>query len=473
MKNKSKNLVPIAIILIEAIVLGFAISEWYLYSICPGDEGYITDEVWYVSSARNMLTLLFGLQPKCLGHQVNATIELPTKPNLSDIIKIATLYNITLLKTDYNTINAIYISAPNKESLNKFAKDINATRIILGYKYKDVEFILTYLNPEHPPLAKYFIALSMLLIGDYPMSWRIPSIIAGSLTILLTAFLVSKLLKNYWAGVFAAILLAIDPLFRAVSGVALLDVFVAMFVIASLYMAYNRRFGAAGILLGAAIASKFSALFSAIPLWITMTRRGAQISDVVRLGIIVPLLVFILISMPMIMTLGPDRWMSESIIGAIKWHTHSKHEVGQGPPVSAPWQWITGENAFWLHINPDIVARGNGALYIFTALMTLMAAVLIIDHEYIFLSVLWLWGTWAGYIALWIIGNKTQYSFYAIHIAPMIYITLITYVFKLFGDETKLREIIRRWYIILVKSYNYVVKFLRWLIYGEEIYRGE
>ena len=466
---KSKNLVPIAIILIEAIVLGFAISEWNLYSACPGDEGYITDEVWYVSSARNMLTLLFGLQPKPSGSRVTATIELPVKPNLSDIIKVATQYNITLLKTNYEKINAIYIAAPDMTSLNLFARNLSATRIVLGYKYKDVDFILTYLNTEHPPLVKYFIALSMLLIGDYPMSWRIPSIIAGSLTILLTALLISKLIENYWAGVFAAILLAIDPLFRAMSGVALLDIFVSLFVVASLYMAYNRRFGAAGILLGAAIASKFSAVFSVIPLWITMTRRGAQVSDIIRLGIVVPILIFILISMPMIATLGVNRWMSESVIGAIKWHTQSKHEAGQGPPVSAPWQWITGENSFWLHINPNIVARGNGALYTFVALISILAAVLLIDKEYIFLTMLWLWGTWAGYVVLWIIGNRTQYSFYAIHIAPLIYIALITYVFKILADEFTFREIMRRWYLALTRLYISFIKFMKWLLWGETL----
>ena len=39
-----------------------------------------------------------------------------------------------------------------------------------------------YYNLEHPPLAKFVIALSMLACGDEPLCWRIPSIAMGALT---------------------------------------------------------------------------------------------------------------------------------------------------------------------------------------------------------------------------------------------------------------------------------------------------
>src|SRR5580704_2217840 len=51
-------------------------------------------------------------------------------------------------------------------------------------------------NPEHPPLAKYFIALSIKTFGDCPFGWRFPSAVAGALLALSLFGLTFKLTDN-------------------------------------------------------------------------------------------------------------------------------------------------------------------------------------------------------------------------------------------------------------------------------------
>lgn len=48
-------------------------------------------------------------------------------------------------------------------------------------------------NHEHPPLAKLLIAFSMYLLGDNGFGWRIPSVIFGSLAVLVFYLLMKKL----------------------------------------------------------------------------------------------------------------------------------------------------------------------------------------------------------------------------------------------------------------------------------------
>ena len=38
-------------------------------------------------------------------------------------------------------------------------------------------------NPEHPPMAKYFIAVGIKTLGDNPWGWRIASTLFGALAV--------------------------------------------------------------------------------------------------------------------------------------------------------------------------------------------------------------------------------------------------------------------------------------------------
>ena len=66
---------------------------------------------------------------------------------------------------------------------------VNAARVILSIPpgqntYADRPLGLDP-NTEHPPLAKLLVAGSMLLLGDRPLGWRLPSVLFGTVSILL------------------------------------------------------------------------------------------------------------------------------------------------------------------------------------------------------------------------------------------------------------------------------------------------
>ena len=138
----------------------------------------------------------------------------------------------------------------------------------------------------HPPLAKILIAWSQQLGGFTPLSWRLPSAIFGIAGVALVFAVGLALWRSAWWASLTALLLAEDGLHIVQSRMAMLDIFMSTFLVAGLLclvLAWRAQTSAAmrwqllaGALFGAAIASKWSALFVAGPavvLWAVLTWR--------------------------------------------------------------------------------------------------------------------------------------------------------------------------------------------------------
>jgi dolichyl-phosphate-mannose-protein mannosyltransferase len=83
----------------------------------------------------------------------------------------------------------------------------------------------------HPPLGKQLIALGIDGFGFDPFGWRVAAAIAGTLTVGMVGLLAFLLFRTeLWAAV-AALLLATEHLHFVQSRVAMVDVFLAMFVV--------------------------------------------------------------------------------------------------------------------------------------------------------------------------------------------------------------------------------------------------
>ena len=85
-------------------------------------------------------------------------------------------------------------------------------------------------NPEHPPLAKFFIAGAMKLVGDNPYGWRLASAVFGALTLVAIFLWTYLLLRDYALALTVAALTLFNNFLFVMSRVAMLDVFYFAFV---------------------------------------------------------------------------------------------------------------------------------------------------------------------------------------------------------------------------------------------------
>lgn len=122
-------------------------------------------------------------------------------------------------------------------------------------------------NFEHPPVMKYLFGWSARLTGN-PL---LIQVMLGYLLLILVYLWGVQLTARPWVGLGAALLLLLDPLYRATLGEALLDLGQTVFMLAYLYFLFYRprAWFAQGILL---------ALFAGTKFWITPWFFGALLT---------------------------------------------------------------------------------------------------------------------------------------------------------------------------------------------------
>ncbi len=367
---------------------------------------YVSDEVWYVSAARNLLYIL-GLQPRpCPGAQ--ATL----------------FYNDTLSMILLGPVNATTLSNATAVVLPwPVTRDYNASATRCCFRYPDSPRIQEYLNLEHPPLAKYILALAMLVGGDCPFYWRLTAITIFSLGVgLLAAALylsAPRLVPRGMEPSIPVLLAMLWPVALAKSSVsadavAILEPFAAGFGLAAVASALLGRRRLAYLLAALSVASKYTGLayLAAIMLWDRFESgpgRAALRALAHTLG------VAMLLYAPLAYALGPER-LYEKTVGGLEWFLESRPP---GPVASTPLDWLLGRNAFTLYTSPEIVAAPNPALMVAglaASLYLLTASPL--NPRYaaigaplpVFMALMTL---------VYASGNHTLYSFYVAAVEPM------------------------------------------------------
>ena len=100
---------------------------------------------------------------------------------------------------------------------------------LLRYGYEDNR---GYMFVVHPPLGKWLIAGTSAIFGNNEVGWRLAPALAGIVSVLLLVRIARRLFRsNVFAGI-AGLLLALDGLSVVQSRVALLDIFLQLFIVA-------------------------------------------------------------------------------------------------------------------------------------------------------------------------------------------------------------------------------------------------
>ncbi|MEB3789756.1 MAG: glycosyltransferase family 39 protein [Desulfurococcales archaeon] len=292
-----------------------------------------------------------------------------------------------------------------------------------------------YFNLEHPPLGKYIIALSMVICGDRPLCWRLPGIVeAGLIPVLLYLAFIKFGAKHesstryIVAGVIAAVAVGSDRIIYRDASVALLDIHLAFFTALTVFFLARDRLIPASISSALAFMVKMSGL-AAIGgvLFYVFIRGVAQRNylDIIKRWfsvIFIVIVVSLVLYLPLINYFGPGEIIKETL-AALRWHTSSRPE---GPPTSTPIGWIFNSNPFFFSFSlVDAAAATTTIIELFGVISAGISVIITL------ISAIWkkrfvnapggytLLLVFAMYGVIWVLGNHTFYSFYAVQLAPL------------------------------------------------------
>jgi len=170
---------------------------------------------------------------------------------------------------------AAWLSVPVNGLIFDEAYYVNAAEIINGQPLPDGTHYAGSPrgldpNQEHPPLGKVLMALSMQVLGDNGLGWRLPSLILGMIALCAIYLIVRAAGESRWLGVLAVTFLAFDNLSLVHGRIGTLDVMVLAPILLGSWLGLRRRWFAAGALMGLGTLFKLTGLYglAALLLWL-------------------------------------------------------------------------------------------------------------------------------------------------------------------------------------------------------------
>jgi len=309
-------------------------------------------------------------------------------------------------------------------------------------------------NREHPPLAKLMIALSMWLIGNNEYGFRLPSVLFGTLSILVFYLLLKRVSGDKLLSLIATFLFSFDNLVFVHSRIATLDIFVLFFMILGFYWYFGRKMILSGVAFALSTLCKIGGLYGILAVGVyhvgkaLFAKKGdsEQQSLMQRLGDLERLVIAYGVSFVGLLFVMDRLWVGyPSPIEHITFILNYTRALVAPFPTgiqSNPWQWLLNQVQIpYLKVDVNKIVDGtvvgtytrihfNGAMNPLTIYLTLPT---VLYQTYLYftrrqdislLAIAWFAGTYLPFIPMALMWNRIMYLFYFLNTVPSVCIAI-------------------------------------------------
>ncbi len=327
----------------------------------------------------------------------------------------------------------------------------------------------------HPPVAKYIQAIGVLIFGFNSFGWRVGSAVMGVGVVWLT-YLLGKELFSKKIGLLAAFLVSLDGLLLVQSRIAMNDVHVTFFILATLlvYRIFLKKktwqwFLAVCFLAGVSVASKWSAVFvigalglSEIVLFLNAYFSEKNLkpkfrNDEVSLGqkiVVLAIKGMLLLAIPACIYVAS---YGQAFLQGKDWaHFKELHNqiwryqttlTATHTYQSRPWQWFFNTRPIWYNVTyevgktpANIYAFGNPALHLFgVAAIYITLLWMVTSKEKNKSNLIWLT---CVYFCLWLPWQFSPRIMFYYHYLPAIPLLSIIVSYWLMRKSNKLALVV-------------------------------
>jgi len=309
-------------------------------------------------------------------------------------------------------------------------------------------------NREHPPLAKLMIALSMWLIGNNEYGFRLPSVLFGTLSILVFYLLLKRVSGDKLLSLIATFLFSFDNLVLVHSRIATLDIFVLFFMILGFYWYFGRKMILSGVAFALSTLCKIGGLYGILAVGVyhvgkaLFTKKGdsEQLSLMQRLGDLERLVIAYGVSFVGLLFVMDRLWVGyPSPIEHITFILNYTRALVAPFPTgiqSNPWQWLLNQVQIpYLKVDVNKIVDGtvvgtytrthfNGAmnpLIIYLTLPTVLYQMYLYftrRQDISLFAIAWFAGTYLPFIPMALLWNRIMYLFYFLNTVPSVCIAI-------------------------------------------------